>query len=553
MGLPTNHLISALRPALWGYYLFDIESAFSWHWNFKIFPFLIASFLFLMLFTRNNFLLRVTGSLWLLLSSAVQWWSINTEIFTYGCVSVIAFIYILYSAKPTTILANGILLILAAYSFAMYLYPAYQVPYAYFLLALLAGFMIQHRHKFKELVTKNLSWKLTTTVFTVLALGSMLYLFYTETKETIAVVTQTVYPGQRAEKGGDFTFIKLFTDNFSLFMNQDKFPTNWGNICELSAFLMLSPIASILILIDFIKTRKTSPVLLAIFIFQVVIYAWLFLGFPAAIAKYSFFTTSPTYRTFFVFGFTNCIATLLFLSYHRTTILKNRLVAKGISLVAILIVSYLITDQLNKHGMSFFTSGQLMLATLFFAGLNWLVVHFQENRTYQYAFYGLALLFVIPNVKINPYSQGLSPYFENKVHKAVSAIQKTDPDAGWLVYGNFTWANYIKTAGAKCFNGVQFAPPLEKLHILDPTMANDSIYNRYAHINFASMIDGRDSIKFSLNQNDMYSVQMDPCSPRLPQLGIKYILFTYEPQAIEIQCMTLVPNDMKLFIYKRNE
>ena len=41
MGLPTNHLISYVRPALWGYYALDIERAFAWQWNFKIFPFLI--------------------------------------------------------------------------------------------------------------------------------------------------------------------------------------------------------------------------------------------------------------------------------------------------------------------------------------------------------------------------------------------------------------------------------------------------------------------------------------------------------------------------------
>ena len=84
-------------------------------------------------------------------------------------------------------------------------------------------------------------------------------------------------------------------------------------------------------------------------------------------------------------------------------------------------------------------------------------------------------------------------------------------------------------------------------------MENDSIYNRYAHVACASMIDGRDSIKFTLKQSDMYSIQMDPCSPRLTQLNIKYILFTYEPQAIEVQCMTLVENDLHLFVYKRND
>ena len=65
-GLPTNHIISYMRPALWGYYILDIERAFSWQWNFKIFPFLISCFLLLMLFTRNNFVFSAFGSVCIL-------------------------------------------------------------------------------------------------------------------------------------------------------------------------------------------------------------------------------------------------------------------------------------------------------------------------------------------------------------------------------------------------------------------------------------------------------------------------------------------------------
>ena len=45
-GVPTQHLLSKIRPAFWGFYLLDIERAFSWHWNFKIFPFLISTSVF---------------------------------------------------------------------------------------------------------------------------------------------------------------------------------------------------------------------------------------------------------------------------------------------------------------------------------------------------------------------------------------------------------------------------------------------------------------------------------------------------------------------------
>jgi hypothetical protein len=146
MGLPTNHILSIVKPALWGYYILDKERGFSWQWNFKTFPFLIASFLFLMLFTRNNFIVSLFGSVWLFLSSAIQWWSINTEIFTFGFLSIISFIYILYSNRTRLIILNSIVFLLAAYSFVTILYPPYQVPFGYFLLTLILAFIISRRN-----------------------------------------------------------------------------------------------------------------------------------------------------------------------------------------------------------------------------------------------------------------------------------------------------------------------------------------------------------------------------------------------------------------------
>jgi hypothetical protein len=67
----------------------------------------------------------------------------------------------------------------------------------------------------------------------------------------------------------------------------------------------------------------------------------------------------------------------------------------------------------------------------------------------------------------------------------------------------------------------------------------------------------KDSIQFKLNENevvnDNYSILMDPCSPRLKKLGIKYFLFTYKPMPLEIRNLILVKNISNLSIYKQSE
>ena len=551
MGLPTKSIVSKLRVSHWGYYFLDSERAFSWLWNFKIAPFLIASFLLLMLFTRNNFLLSVFGSIWLFLSSAIQWWSIGTELFTYGFLSVISFIYLLYSDKPKIIMANGILFFFASYSFAMNIYPAYQVPLAYFLVTLIIGYILKNKNVFISTSVKKLPWKIVTFVFSFSALLYIFFLFYQEAKETIDVVSNTVYPGKRNEGGGDFSFLKMFSDNFSIFMSEGKFPAKWGNICELSSYLMLAPIASIFVIWDFIKTKKTDILLFVVLAFQLVLLIWILFGFPEFLAKLTLFKTSPSYRTFFIFGFSNVIFTILFLSHGRISVIKNNIATKIILFIGIFILAYFVNNLLNKQADSFFSDNQVLKATFIFSCLNWLVLYFKENKVYQGAFYGICFLFIIPNIKINPLSVGLAPYYQNEVFKTVSDINTKDPKAGWVVFGKMTHSNFLKAAGINCFSGVKFTPPLEKMKVLDVDLKNDSIYNRYAHIVFSTFINGVDSVRFKLLQSDFYMVQMDPCSPRLNKLGIKYFLFTYKPQDAEVRDMVLVSSVTDNFIYKR--
>jgi hypothetical protein len=553
-GLPTTHLLSMVKPSFWGCYFLDTERAYSWIWNFRIFPALMSFFLFLMLFTRNNFNLSAFGSAWIFMSSAIQWWSINTELFMFGSLSVVAFVYILLSDSPKTILFNGLLLVLSAYSFAMILYPAYLVPLSYFFVALLVGFFVQYRKTMPEQLRSKLLWKTGTLLITAGALLYLLYLFFQEVKDTIDVVTKTVYPGQRNEPGGNFEFVRLFTDNFSWFMREGKFPASWENMCELSSFLLLSPIAAVVIVADYIKTRKTEPLLISVLVFQLVIYCWMFIGFPESLAKISLFSTSQPGRAFFILGFSNVVATILFFAHHKSALVKNNIPTKIVSFLALLMVSYAIHYQLNKNAVSFFSSGQVMKATIFFAGLNWLVLHFSQHNRYRMAFFTATLLFLLPNLKINPLSQGLAPFFDNKLYKIVSDLNAKDPNAGWVVFGKYQYANYLKSAGINCFNGVQFSPPLEKLHVLDPEKQNEDVYNRYAHICFSRMIyDERDSISFTLNQPDLYTINMDPCSPRLKQLGVRYFLFPYKPNPYEVRRMTLLVDSFGVYIYKSNE
>ena len=552
MGLPTKHILSYMKPNLWGFYLFDTERGFSWYWNFKIFPFLLASFLILMLFTGSHFHLSLFGSFCLILSPAIQWWSINTELFTYGLFSLISLIYVLYSEKQLTIILSSLCLLIFSYSFIMFLYPAYQVPMIYFLLALFIGYMIKNKTETKNIFTVNGGLKISVLLMWLLLLCILLYIFYSETKETIDIISQTVYPGKRSESGGTYAFYEMFRENFALFLDQKNYPEKWMNICEATSFLMLSPVASILVLYQFYTSRKIEPVLLSLIVFQIFIMMWILVGFPPFLTRFSLLFTSPPFRSFYILGFANVIFTVLFLSYHFDKFTASFL-SKGLIFLIIFFLVLWINLTINHDVANFFSDFQLIVSSIFVSVLSWLLMFYHQSKYYKFLFAGILFLVLIPNIKINPLSQGLAPYYKSELYKTVSEINLKEPNKKWVVYGMMQTPNFLKAAGITCFNGVQYAPPLHELRILDPLKKFENIYNRFAHIALSSQSKGSESVYFELVQNDFYTIHIDPCSDKWQQMGITFFLFTYVPLPEEIRCMKAVKSIGNMYIYKRED
>jgi hypothetical protein len=200
---------------------------------------------------------------------------------------------------------------------------------------------------------------------------------------------------------------------------------------------------------------------------------------------------------------------------------------------------------------NFFTTGEFTIVTILITA-SYLLIRYKHVKYATPVLCFLLLGMNISNATINPITKGLSPLLENPLVKASGEIYRKDPTARWVVFGNAQWANLLKTNGINVFNGVKLIPPLRDMAVLDTARTNDTLYNRYAHINMRMYINWKDTIGFLRPYPDGYTIFMDPCSPRLKQLGIKYFVFSYQPQAPEIRCMT--PLDANgYFIYKRKE
>ena len=551
---PIKDFSVLLKPNLWSYFIFDLERAFAFYWNFNIFFFLISTFLLFQLLTKNKFWLSVAGTFFIFLSGGMQWWSYWMGTYMiYLNAALLSLMYLLYAKQNHTILSAAIFFLFGAYGFATLSYPPWQVPLAYLYLAIFAG-MILSKKEFKIIKEK---WKFRTIVLSLtgLLLIFFFYHYWQLIKDTANLIMNTAYPGKRSTNGGDLVDGKLFSEFFGIYLAENHFPPQWLNICEASSFIMFFPVIFYVLIYNWIKYTKPDILILSISGYIIIILIWIILGFPSILSKVSLLSMSPVYRTLPVLGAANCILLIVFLgSLSPNTKIKFSWIEAIVLTISFFILLRLVTTNINNATNKFFSNETLTVSLLF--TVVYLLIRYSYIKYTTPAVAVILLAITVPNFKIHPVTKGLSSILENPVVKSTKEIQAKDPNARWAVFGNQTISNLLKVNGINVFNGVKVVPQLKDMAVLDPSGKNNFIYNRYAHINLFSFVDGKDSVGFKLNENkvvnDNYSIFMDPCSPRLNQLGVKYFIFTYRPQTAELRCMTKITDMGGILIYKRN-
>jgi len=565
-GLPVKDISTLLRPHIWSYFVFDVERAFAFSWNFNIFFFLISTFLLLMLLTRNNFLLSITGTFFIFLSGGVQWWSYfisNYMLYLNGM--FLSVVYLLYNKKISTLIIASVIFIFSAYGFIFNLYPPFQVPLLYLYLALFIGFLLQR----KSYQSIKDGWRIKAIIFAaaLIILAIFTYHYYSLVKDTYSMMLHTVYPGRRFSTGGDLKNGKVFAEFFGWFMtdvrNDDKpgTPAYWMNICEASGFIMFFPIVFYCIGYYYYRTKKTDPILISLSIFVIVGLLYVLLGFPAFLSKISLFSMSPAFRVLPIVGVGNCMLLICYLASNKTTFKNEKFswIEFGAIAVVTFIFMRIVGSQVNKATENFFTSTQITIASLTIVAA-YLLTRYKNFRFVNLALYALLLGMVLPNLNVNPVTKGLGPILENPLVVDSKELYQKDPKGRWAVFGNTRLTHLLKANGFNLFNSVKLVPPMKDMKVLDPTGKFDSTYNRYAWITMDSKqiapylnANWRDTVFFRQTFQDGYTVFVDPCSPRLKQLGVRYYVFDYAPTAQEVRCMTKLKENAGLFYYKRND
>jgi hypothetical protein len=522
MNLPVAHFSTFLRPQYWLFFLVGTERAYAFYWNMKSVILVGGVFLLLMLLLENNFFLSLFGALWIYFSSYMQWWysspAMWPELVGYFALFTSAIIISLTSRRKTVIVAASLVFLVSFFNFVISLYPPHQVSLVYLSFCIVLGVLLpKWRSVLSEFFINR--FRLICICVSLLVTAGLLFAWYLDAKQTLEVLANTVYPGERRIAGGGISIVQIFNGFLGIFMTENNFPEIWTNVCESSNFFLLFPIPLMVMCWKWFVQKKVSALDVALSMFILIIIFWQIFGFPKPVAKFSLFDRVTEIRALLPLGIASIVWTCF--SLHQVIEEKTsftwrfRIFVSAIMLVSILLHSL----YFNFVTSNFASVHQIIIVCIFVSLAGFLFISKKPML-----FAGLIL---IPNIYfnglINPICVGLKPILNNPLYKKINNITRQEPYSKWVVYsrGYPYIALLAQAAGANVFNGLKYVPNLKDMRELSTKNNDIEIYNRYSEISLLP-VNGSE-ISFTLSSLVFhYIISVNPENDCWKRLGITY-------------------------------
>lgn len=546
--MPVRHYTMIFRPQLWGFFLLDIEHAFAWYWNAKIFGLFAAMFLLCHVLTRN-FWLSVFGSLWLLLSSYVQWWfscpPMLPELLSNWSLAVISAIMLFRATRQKTRLLASATFVFALMGFALCVYPPFQLLMLYLGIAVVVGFLWDENRRPLEQPSK--AWISTGWLIGGLIVSGLILLpFIMECWSTFKLIAGTDYPGHRRTYGGALSWHDLFSGMLNFFISDTNFPEKYDGVSPSANFYPFWVVA--LTPAGWLIWKKAPSTVLQFHLLGCIGLFALFAVCPLPhwFCDATLLTITTEERCLLPIGLAGILFSLLVLNDLATLAYKpprGFLVFAGTA-SAVLVAGYLFA--LRGVHPKFLADNLWPLMSLNIAVS---VGVFTLPRRLFYL--GFVALFAMSNALVNPVMAGLEPLLKSPVSAAIQQIRQRDPQAGWVAYGNSFFSQLLIANGVQTLSGGKIVPDLEFDELIDPQGQHRRAYNRYAFAAF-KMPQDRDSVSIRYTNLSTFTVVIHPTHPAVRRRGVRYALFgdsIEDPQAQSLELVVASPEN-HFWIYR---
>lgn len=550
---PTATVAQAFKPHNLGFFVLPIGVAFALKWWLMAYLLVMAVYFFVLTLMPKRKMLAVLLSLGFLASPFIAWWyqyiTLAPIYYTlFGCVVAIK---LMHTQTKRAALLWGLLLAYIATSFALVLYPPFQVPCMLVALTFLVGYALDNRQVLHSTLRPALVGGVVAMVTTV----ALITVCIVPKLPVIETITDTAYPGNRLTESGGFNSMLFFASNTSLLAQDDlraaKFM--WSpNQSEGSNFMLVFVLLIPVLVFLLVKYRKKIPnfwTVIGLLLVTAVFMVWLFVPGIDVLGKVTLLDRVLHARLLIGFGLINLLAVLVFIQIFEKKQFKLPRFMPEVYGLAVLAVYVALNLYIAKLFPDFMGHRWALLLALPYP----LIIYMLLRRRFNLAAAAFLFISVLSVMSIHPLYRGVDILSNVEPSKTIKEIDVTNSKR-WVT-DSLQLENYALLNGKQSLSGVYVYPDKE-LWEQDFPASDSSKYNRYSHVYFQFDRNENEMIKRKLDQPspDQLIPSLEPCDEFLQKNNVGYILTTQSFSGAQAPCAKLIRQvsvpKANIYIYK---
>ncbi len=387
----------------------------------------------------------------------------------------------------------------------------------------------------------------------VFAVETVVYLLHE--RAYYEAIADTVYPGERRERGGGMSIGKLFSSLFAFELAGE--PGNslvQDNVSEVAmGWTIALPFALGALALGWRAVRRDAQraLLVGTALMSVVLTSWCLVRWPAPLTRVTLLNfVQPSRMAPFVGFFGTVCAALLVANAERRSRLRAAIGRAGPFVLGaiVLVIAIKATTDFRDAYLPLSTK-HVAVVVVATTALTLALC----SRYWRVALVAATALGVVSGLLVNPLIQGLGAITESRAAAAVARIDErvVQPRHG-------TWATdtqaanaLVNAAGASSLTS--YNDPVDRAgwKTLDPTGQGEQAWNRLARIIF-EWKPGAGAPFVGLPAADLVGVALDPCDPSLDRLRLTAVVSSFELDAPCLTELTRFPwHGVRTIVYRR--
>lgn len=542
---PTTDWSGIFKPQNFGFFFLPFDNAFSFKWWFMPYLLIIAVYFTVLVFLPKRYLLASTIASAFALSPFLHWWYTNGTFSTisFALLGFVVLTKILSTKSIKGTVLWSLLLVYIAASFALVLYPPFQIPVALVVLAVSAGYITNFVKNEKIPLFKKKLLSVSIALLATLAIiGSFIY----SHKDTVNAVQSSAYPGARVVHSGGYSKEHILSSHLSPVFQAEARSNSYQrpnisavNQSESSNFILLIPflIAPLVVLAFLLyKSRKKLDfITISLLAIGTVFAAWLFIPGIDLLGKLSLLDKVPHPRLLIGIGVLNLFFIIYFIKLYTET--KHRLDFKSSAIYSLLI--YIALLIISFHVMIQFPGFIGLKSVVILPFIIPLILFLLLRKHFLTGMFVYLVFSLISVAMINPIYRGTEILTKTPLSQAMKEVG-ANSDKRWVTE-DISILNFPSMNGLPSLSGTYLHPQVDLWENLHQT-EKSAVYNRYAHTNFS--FDRNPNINIapviSNPGEDQMNITIEPCDPFFRAENVGYLVSSRKFEPNEASCLSLV-------------